>query len=160
MRYIKFGKLFLISLLFIACGVKNIGYNYEAVCAGVGSSGTNLVKIFTYGKNVEKAKKLSKTHAVHAVLFKGISAGEGCRAQKPVCNTSYESEKEWFNEFFESNAYLQYVSFSNDGYISAKDRIKMLDGRYKIGVVVRIQIDLLRKRMEKEGFARALNSGF
>lgn len=141
-------------------GKKELQFDYEASCAGIGTQGTYLVKISTYGKKVKEAKTKSKKSAVHAVLFKGISGNASCQGQKPICNVSYEEKKEWFDKFFESGEYLQYVSFSNDGYVDASDMVKVSRRRYKVGVTVVIQKDALRKLMEKQGFAKSLGQGF
>ncbi|GFR77377.1 hypothetical protein ElyMa_002236900 [Elysia marginata] len=150
--------------LALGCGLKAISYSYEAVCAGVGTPGNYLVKISTYGKSLGKAKEKFRSHAVHAILFKGVSGsgatGTTCNGKKPVCNVSYEENRTWFDNFFASGDYLKYVSYNNGGYISSDDRIKTADGNYKVSTVLVISLDALRKRMEKEGFARTLSKGF
>ena len=39
-------------------------------------------------------------------------------------------------------------------------RLKISKREYKIGVIVNVQSDQLRKRLEKEGIAKGLSSGF
>jgi hypothetical protein len=140
-------------------GIKDIGYNYELLCNGVGVNGVYLVKCYSYGSTFEVARKKVKRDAVHGVLFKGVSANstKGCRKQDPICSVSYEEKQEWFNNFFDGGDYKQYVTLSNDGNVSASDRIKIKRG-YKVGFTVAVKSDLLRKRMEKEGLANKMNS--
>jgi hypothetical protein len=147
-----------VSIICSCGGTKNIGYNYELLCNGVGVNGIYLVKCYSYGSTFEKARKKVKRDAVHGVLFKGVSANstKGCRKQDPICSVSYAEKQEWFNNFFDSGDYNQYVTLSNDGNVSASDRIKIKRG-YKVGFTVAIKSDLLRKRMEKEGLARKMD---
>ena len=56
-------------------------YGYEMTCLGVGSEGSNLLKVYSYGKNYDKAVKQAKHDAVHGILFKGIVGSNGCANQ-------------------------------------------------------------------------------
>lgn len=160
----KFFKISLIAfsvVLIDACSVKKISWDYELICQGVGGSGTELVKCYSYGKTFNHARKQVKRDAVHGYLFKGVSAKSNlCSEKPPVCHVSYEQERKWFDNFFKSEDYLQYVTLSNDGNVSASDRIKMPNGKYKVGFTVAIKSDLLRKRMEKEGYAKGMHDVF
>ena len=160
----KFFKISLIAISFLlidACSVKKISWNYELVCQGVAGSGTELVKCYSYGKTVNHARKQVKRDAVHGYLFKGVSAKSNlCSEKLPVCHVSYEEEQKWFDNFFKSENYLQYVTLSNDGNPDSSDIIKIPNGKYKVGFTVAIKSDLLRKRMEKEGYARGMHDVF
>ncbi|HEY9124892.1 MAG TPA: hypothetical protein VIO15_11175, partial [Bacteroidales bacterium] len=61
--------------------------------------------------------------------------------------------------FADGGDYMRYVAESSDGSIGAEDRLKV-GKEYKIGIVVSVQKDLLRKDLEKAGIIRALDSGF
>ena len=150
--------VFTITIIHSCGGTKNIGYNYELLCNGVGVNGIYLIKCYSYGSTLENARKKVKRDAVHGVLFKGVSANskKGCSKQEPICSVSYEDKQEWFNNFFENWDYLQYVTLSNDGNVAASDRIKIKRG-YKVGFTVAVKSDKLRQRMEKEGLANKLN---
>jgi len=161
-------KTKLILLSFLVCGLlffqscssskPATSYNYELSCNGVGVEGVYLVKCYSYGSTFEKARQNVKKDAVHGVLFKGVSANsiKKCKAQPKICNVTYAENKEWFDNFFSSGEYLQYVTLSNDGNVSSSDRIK-IKGGYKVGFTVSVKSDELRKRMEKEGFAKKMN---
>lgn len=155
--------------LYLFCGIlflqscnstKNLttNYNYELLCNGIGVEGVYLVKCFSYGSTFEKARKNVKKDAVHGTLFKGVSANsiKKCKEQPRICNVNYEENKDWFDRFFNEGDYLQYVTLSNDGNVSSKDRIK-IKGGYKVGFTVSVKSDALRKRMEKEGFAKKMD---
>ena len=75
--------------------------------------------------------------------------------------TAEYQHQAFFDAFFaEGGEYLKYVSSATDGQIAAADRLKVSKREYKIGAIVTVMTDLLRKRLEKEGIVRALNAGF
>jgi len=154
-------KLSVITLLLVflgSCGTNKNFYSYELLCNGVGVNGVYLVKCFSYGSSFEKARKKVKKDAVHGVLFKGVSGNsqKGCREQAPICNISYEDQKEWFDNFFKNGDFEQYVTLSNNGNVSASDRIKIKNG-YKVGFTVAVKSDRLRERMRKAGYAKKMD---
>ncbi|MFA7445146.1 MAG: hypothetical protein WCY89_04305 [Flavobacteriaceae bacterium] len=138
-------------------------FRYEIECAGIGTDGTYLIKVWSYSKKPNVAIEQAKKNAVHGVIFKGFAGGErGCNSQKPlVSNPNLEAEKEeFFDLFFEDGGkYMKFVSVSSDGNVDAKDRMKV-GKEYKIGVVVSVMKDALRKDLEQAGVIRGLSSGF
>ena len=137
-------------------------WRYEIQCAGVGQDGTYLVKVWSYSKRGEVAIEQAKKNAVHGVIFKGFLGLEGCSSQKAIAtDPNIETEKkEFFETFFEDGGkYMKYVTVSSDGLISADDR-KKVGKEYKIGVVVSVMKDALRKELEVAGVIRSLSSGF
>lgn len=161
-------------LLFLASTISMVGqarkkadedtkeWRYEIQCAGVGHDGTYLVKVWSYSKKGNVAIEQAKKNAVHGVIFKGFTGGDGCTSQKALAsNPNIEAEKkEFFDLFFEDGGkYMKYVSVSTDGYITADDR-KKVGKEYKIAVVVSVMKDALRKDLEAAGVIRGLSSGF
>ena len=106
----------------------------------------------------------AKKNAVHGVIFKGFVGGsEGCTSQKPIArNTNLEQEKKtFFKEFFsDGGKYMKFVSLTADGSVAASDRLKIARKEYKIGVVVSVRKDELRKDLESAGIIKTLSSGF
>ena len=88
------------------------------------------------------------------------------RPQKPLTKESnLEQEKEmFFNEFFaDGGKYMKFVSLTNNGAVAPGDRQKLgrfLAREHKIGIMVSVKKDLLRKDLEDAGIIRGLNSGF
>ena len=54
---------------------------------------------------------------------------------------------------------MKYISISSDGVVSDGDRIK-IGKEYKIGIIVSIRKDLLRKDLESNGIIKSFGSGF
>ena len=149
----------LISLTcMVSCGPAKV-YDYEIHCITTGANGLQIVKVYSYGKTVDKASTKCKKNAVHGAIFKGISGGS-CRPNPPIVGMDkYETNKAYFDEFFSSGKYLQFVTLSGDGSIAPNDRLKTSNG-YKIGLPVVVRYDALRKKLENDGIARVLNQGF
>jgi hypothetical protein len=132
--------------------------NYEVQFIRTGVDGTILFKIFSYGKTEEQAIKNAKSDALKAVMFKGIPGSD--LASPMIRDLSVlETKNEFFNTFFETQQYQQYVSISGDGTIDGEDRLKV-GKKYKIGIVVSVQKANLRKLLENAGIIKALNAGF
>lgn len=134
-------------------------YGYEMTCLGVGSEGSNLLKVYSYGKNYDKAVKQAKHDAVHGILFKGIVGSNGCANQPAMVKPQEQvANQAFFDEFFKKGEYLRFVNISNDGSIGATDRLKV-GSMYKIGVTVSVQKDALRKYLEQAGVIKPLSVG-
>lgn len=134
-------------------------YGYEMTCLGVGSEGSNLLKVYSYGKNYDKAVKQAKHDAVHDILFKGIVGSNGCANQPAMVKPQEQvANQAFFDEFFKKGEYLRFVNISNDGSIGATDRLKV-GSMYKIGVTVSVQKDALRKYLEQAGVIKPLGVG-
>lgn len=143
---------------------QTVEWRYEVQCVGVGNEGTKLIKVFSYSKKPTVAIEQSKKNAIHAMIFQGFNgnSGSGCPTQKPLTNNpALEQEKsEYFDQFFaDGGKYMKFVSISGDGEVAAEDRMKV-GKEYKIGVVVSVLYDLLRKDLEAAGIIKGLSSGF
>lgn len=139
---------------------KNWRYDIEA--AGVGTQGSYLVKVWSYSKKANVAMEQCKKNAVHGVIFKGFAGTQGVPGQKALASSpSIEQEKQdFFDEFFaDGGKYMKYVYESTSGAVAAEDRLKV-GKEYKIGVVVSVNVDALRKDLEAAGIIKGLSSGF
>lgn len=141
-------------------------WRYEIQCAGIGLDGTYLIKVWSFSKNPDVAIEQAKKNAVHGIIFKGIvgvsNPNVRCTTQQPLAsNPNLEEEKKDFFDMFFANGgkYMKYVNITSDGNISASDRIKV-DKEYKIGVIVSVMKDELRKDLEAAGIIKGLSSGF
>lgn len=132
-------------------------WRYETEDLGVtGQQGTCVFKVWTYSKKENIAITQASKNAVHAALFKGYGNN------KPLIRDAsiMESREDFFDEFFKDGGdYQRFVQLSNNGAISAGDRISV-GKEYKIGVKVIVRKDDLRKYLEEKGIIRAMNSMF
>lgn len=137
-------------------------YNYEVECLGTGMDGTQLLKVWGYGKNKTEAVEQAKKDAVHAVIFKGVPTGKPGCMQRPLATKAgaEQQHNDYFQTFFKKNGpYLKFVTISNDGSIDPADRLKA-GKKYKIGVTVSVAHSALRKELEAAGVIEKLDSGF
>ena len=139
-------------------------WRYDLECEGIGKRGSKLVKVWSYSKNPKHAISRGMKNAVHGIVFKGYSGGgQGCTTFRALV-PSVETEQKYaafFDGFFaDGGEYLKYVSMATDGSIAPGDRLKVSRREYKIGVVVNVLTDALRKRLESEGITKGLASGF
>lgn len=135
-------------------------YEFENVKAA-DQAGFVVVKIWNYGRREKLTRNLCMRNAIEGVLFKGLSAdGTGSTSNYPaLVPGGYSSHKEYFDRFFESD-YMQYIQLSNKGAMGAGDVIKISKKDYKIGMLVKINYNALRQRMEKDGIAASARSLF
>ncbi len=134
-------------------------FKYDIECAGNGVQGTYLVKVWSYSISKKVAKEQSRKNAVHGVIFKGFAGGDGCVSQRPLAkNPGVELEyADYFSHFFADGGECQkYASIVN----GTDEIVKVGIGRYKVGVVVTVYKDDLRKALEAAGVIRGLSSGF
>ncbi|WP_298632106.1 hypothetical protein [uncultured Porphyromonas sp.] len=146
------------SLLLALSGCKSTAnYGYELHSLAVGSQGSSLVKVYSYGRTQDKAIQQAKRDAVHGILFKGVPGGAGVSQQPALVKPNEQAEHEsFFKKFFDSGEYLRFVSLSSDGTVSAQDRLKV-GNMYKVGVAVSVQKDALRKYLEEQGVIKKLD---
>jgi hypothetical protein len=136
-------------------------YEIEPVSEGV--QGTYLIKVWSYSKKSKLAIEQAKKNAVHGIIFRGFAGINGV-AKKPALagsNPNLEEEKkDFFDSFFaDDGKYMKFVNITNDGSIAAKDRLKV-GKEYKLGVIVSVNVDALRKDLEDAGIIKKLGAGF
>lgn len=164
-------KKFLLTLLVVAlcipatAGVRQKKANkdtnqfrYEIECAGNAIQGTYLVKVWSYSKKASVAENQCRKNAVHGVIFKGYGGGQGCVSQRPLANQpgAETQNKQYFDSFFsEGGEFQKYASI-----IEGTTETVKVGKEYKVGVVVSVRKDDLRKALEAAGIIRSLNSGF
>lgn len=139
-------------------------WQYDIECVNTGKKGYKLIKVWSYSKKPKYAISQSWKNAVHGIIFKGFSGtGRTCTGFRPLMNKEMTEEQynSFFKEFFlDSGDYNQYVTDAADGLVDPRDVLKVNKKMYKIGIVVNVNTDALRKRLEKEGLISSLSSGF
>jgi hypothetical protein len=169
-RFIIFSGIILMGLMTWSCSstrtskdAKMAGYvmgNYEIECVGTGMDGTQLVKVWGFGRDPDRAAYQARKNAVHAVIFKGINAGRpGCMTRPLVTQPGAEElHRQFFDTFFSKGGrYLNFISQANDGSV---DRIRVDRRNYKVGMVVSVRHTALRDELEAAGIIKKLGQGF
>ena len=135
--------------------------NYEITTERVGVEGTKFVKVWGFGKSVDKAVMNAKRNAVHACLFRGIPGSTNANSTPAILNSSaYEQHYDYFEKFFApGGAYLGYVNVTTDGVPSGQDRRKVKGG-YKVAIYVQVMFDNLKDKLENDGLKKKLTHGF
>jgi hypothetical protein len=134
--------------------------NYEVECMGTGMDGTQLIKVWGFGKKPDDAIYNAKKNAVHAIIFKGILGGKpGCMTRPLISKPGVEEQnREYFSSFFaDGGRYLAFVSQTGDGKV---DRIKVSNKDYKVGIVVAVMHTQLRAELEAAGILKEISRGF
>lgn len=133
-------------------------WRYDIECVGNGTEGTYLVKVWSYSKKQATAANQAVKNAVHGVIFKGVPGkSRDCVAQRPLASSpGIENDRaDYFEKFFaEGGEYAKYGSATG-----APESIK-IGKEYKVGVVVSVYKDQLRKDLEAAGVIKGLSTGF
>ena len=133
-------------------------FRYEMDCAGNGVQGTYLVKVWSFSNRIDVALEQCRKNAVHGVIFKGYTGRDGCVSQRPIASTpGVEMEhREFFDSFFaDGGEWQKYVTLTE-----GTQEVIDLGKEYKVGVVVSVAKDDLRRALEAAGVIRSLSAGF
>ena len=136
--------------------------NYEITTEKVGVDGTKFVKVWGFGKNVDAAIMNAKENAVHACIFRGLPGSATAMSTPPICPNpdTMTANEDYFKNFFSAGGpYLSFISMTTDGVPSGTDKRKV-QGGYKVGIYVQVMYDNLKRKLEADGIARKLSSGF
>ena len=121
------------------------------------SHGTYAIRVWSYYKNAKMPLEVAKRNAVHAVIFKGVPAGNGAASQPPLKTDAVTaSDSVFFGNFFQGE-YQDYINSVASGSLRI---LKLRAREYKIGYVVSVAKDNLRKYLEDQGVIKGLSSGF
>jgi hypothetical protein len=163
--------LFIGALVISACGSAKKAadtdtrqWRYEIEPVSVGSQGTYQIKVWSYSKDPNVAIEQAKKNAVHGIIFKGFGGTRTVQAQKALVTDPAiaETRKDFFDAFFaDGGGYMKFVNLSNshEVAIAAGDRIK-IGKEYKVGVIVSVNKDALRKELENAGIVKKLGDIF
>ena len=139
-------------------------WKYEITPVSVGAKGSVVVAVWSDSSNPVVAGEQAKKNAVHGVIFKGIPANGSVPGKRPLVPASTGDEQqqqqrqaEYFDRFFEDGgAYMRFVNLNRE-----KQQVTRVDKRkYRVGVVVVVSYDELRRELENQGIVRKLDAGF
>lgn len=129
--------------------------DYSIEAAGTGTQGTYLVRVWVSTRMRTLDDADIKKAAVHGVIFRGFHGCGGAPSQHPLAQATDEQENNEYYETFFKSAYQQFAHIVPGSYA----REKVAKG-YRIGAVVQVQKDELRRELEKAEVIKPLTSGF
>ena len=132
---------------------------YEIEMAEVGEPGTLVVKVWCYNKKPQISEDVAKMNAIKGVLFKGVSDSGRMKGRKALVEDGYENHQDYFDDFFKESKYAKYSRVALNNYFEQNSLIKV--GKlYKIGKIVVISYNDLRKQLETDKIIKGLDYGF
>lgn len=136
-------------------------YELEAYAAPY--KGSCDIKVWSYGRDIVTARDQAMKNAVHGVIFRGIPANATKRINSlpPLVEDimSEQNNKAFFDAFFKDGGH--YLKYATKTLPDGNDEILRYDRKnYKVGVVVTVQYEDLRKALEQQGIINSLTSGF
>lgn len=141
-----------------------VPFNYELSVVQEGNSATSghkIFKVWSFGRKSDLTDEICMRNAIHGILFRGLTAEDmGTQGSVPaLVPDGYESHKDYFDTFFASGDFLQFVQPASKGAKQAGDVVKMKKD-HKVGLLVQVNLSALRKRLEKDGITKGVKSLF
>lgn len=136
-------------------------WRYELESQVTGPQNSKVIKVWSFSKDPKIAQRQASKNAIHGVIFKGAAGNKERRVTQVlplVTNPKIEAEyADFFTTFFaDGGDFMRYVTVT-----SGSDEILKIEKKmYKVGVIVTVQYDALRKMLEEKGIVKKLNSGF
>lgn len=142
-----------------------VDYDYELELAKdniASTSGQKIFKVWSFGKKELLTQEICMRNAIHGILFKGLAAADqGYQGNvKALVPDGYESHKSYFDDFFKSGAFKQFITISSRGAQSAGDVIMIAKKRFKVGLLVQVNLPALRERLEKDHIIESVKDIF
>lgn len=133
----------------------------QAVMAEIGKPGTVVIKVWSYNKKAKIADETVFENAIKCILFDGIESDDSrhMKGRPALAPNSYIDNASYYEDFFANKEHLQYCTMAMNGYVEQGNLLKLKKG-YRIGKIVVVQYDQLRKRLVSDGIIRGLDSGF
>lgn len=137
-------------------------WRYEIENLGVvATAGNKVFKVWSYASDPRVAMEQAKKNAIHGILFKGLADSGRAKGCSPLVPAGVSGHEAFFDAFFAPGGdYMRYVALTTSGEVAAEDVLRVSKKEYKIGVIVTVQYDNLRRRLEQEGIVEKLNSRF
>ncbi len=168
--FILFSVLLFLPSLAMSKKVDKMKYiaewsTYEVTTISVGQNETKNLKVWGFGKNINKAIEQAKKNAIHACLFRGLPGAANARTTPAIFANQGKDQValenfEYFYDFFEVNKeYIGFVNITTDGVPSGQDR-REVKGGYKVAISVQVMYDNLKEKMSNDGILKKASSMF
>lgn len=157
MKKFKFLILVLTSPILISFTYPNKTYQFE--CLTLEIDGYISIKIWDTKKGAKYKPEQASKDAIHAILFSGISGGNGCSTQLPILNKSEEQENFKIIEksFFGNKG--NWALFTRNAATETSLPSSLGDKQWKV-YQVSISKNNLRKHLEEQKIIKSLSNGF
>lgn len=133
--------------------------SYQTECVTLESGGYITIKIWDTKKGAKYKPEQARKDAIDAILFSGISGGNGCNTQPPILNKTEEQENFKTIEkifFAKKGKWLMFIrSSATESTLPANLGIK----NWKV-YQVSISKNELRKYLEEQKIIKSLTNGF
>lgn len=133
--------------------------NYQTECVTLEADGYITIKIWDTQKGSRYKSNKAKKDALHAILFSGISGGNGCSTQPPILNKSEEQEnfKKIEKRFFAKKG--KWILFTRSSATESTLPTNLGVKNWKV-YQVSISKNELRKYLEEQKIIKSLTNGF
>lgn len=158
----KLFALFVLATLPLLAMAGDDELKYDVESAGVGQSGTTLIKLSLYVKKPKEATtEQMKKAAVHAIIFRGVAASgvTGFSKQAPLASSPAAAQQygDYFEAFFaDGGAYMSYAQMVD----SSTQTVKTSSKEYRVSAVMLVSTDALRRTLKEAGVIRGMTDGF
>lgn len=133
--------------------------NYQTECVTIETDGYITIKIWDTKKGAKYKPEQARKDAIHAILFSGISGGNGCTTQPPILNKTEEQEnfKPIEKSFFAKKG--KWSMFSRSSATESTLPAILGNKNWKV-YQVSISKNELRKYLEEQKIIKSLTNGF
>ena len=129
--------------------------SFETVALSTDFDGSITVRAWGKGKNKPQALEQARRNALHDVIFKGITQGEGGLTTRPLIYEVNAQEKYeyYFNRFFaEGGEYVNYATFEDE---NRRARFKAKGkGQENWSTVIHVHRNELKQRLIEDGIIK------
>lgn len=146
------GLFVVFSLININCGssapASALPFSKESTCVE-NISGKDY-KYLAYGIGEDNAS--AETDALKCALWSAMVGGGAGNCVAIMNVTEKEQNKQFLEDFFRNDSeWTQYVRSSNQGRIDPDKRIKLSNGKIKLGVEAIVSLKVLRETLQARG---------
>ena len=151
-----------VSLLLLISCKTTFPENYQAQCYNTSADATYSVDVYYQASKTYTDIDRIKLSAVDAVLFRGITGGKGCTAQKPLLLQSKAevNSTAFFKKLYgKKKGYDKYITKLENGpqeLIETYKKKQLFTNHYQVTV----NKELLRNDLIAAGLLKPLNTGF
>jgi hypothetical protein len=137
----------------------NGNFSFQIECVTIETDGYVTIKIWDTKKGAKYKPEQARKDAIYAILFSGISAGNGCSTQPPILNKTEELEnfKTIEKSFFAKKG--KWSMFTRSSETASTLPANLGENNWKV-YQVSISKNELRKYLENQKIIKSLTNAF